>query len=126
MKKALLASSLIALALLSAAGQSITTPAPDPPAQSPAPDQADLLKAMPPLSQQKLEALVRFQTATASRVLGINFTVDGVLPRIRRTPHPLHLINPFAQAEYGYGEDVASFNPRTGQPEGIVLWGIKF
>ena len=81
---------------------------------------------MPPLSQQKLEALVRFQTATASRVLGINFTVEGVLPRLRRTLHPLHLLNPFAPAEYGYGEDVASINPRTGQADGIVLWGIKF
>jgi hypothetical protein len=126
MKKALLTSSLIAFALLSAAGQSATPPAPGQPAQPRAPSQADLLKAMPPLSQQKLEALIRFQTATASRVLGINFTVEGVLPRLRRTPHPLHLINPFAPAEYGYGEDVASINPRTGQADGIVLWGIKF
>ena len=124
MKKEILASLLLALALLSAAAQSSTPPpASQPP---PAPSQADLLSAMPPLSQQKLEALIRFQTATASRVLGVNFTVDGVLPRIRRAPHPLHLINPFAPAEYGYGQDVASFNPRTGQAEGIVLWGIKF
>jgi len=126
MKKALLASLLIALALLSAAAQSTTTPTSDPREQPPAPSQADLLNAMPPLSQQKLEALIRFQTATASRVLGVNFTVDGVLPRIRRAQHPLHLINPFAPSEYGYGQDVASFNPRTGQAEGIVLWGIKF
>jgi hypothetical protein len=126
MKKALLTSLLIALALLSSAAQSVTRPAPDAPEQPPAPSQADLLKAMPPLSQQKLDALIRFQTATASRVLGIDFTVDGVLPRIGRTHHPLHLINPFAPAEYGYGEEIASFNPRTGQPEGIVLWGIKF
>jgi len=126
MKKALLASLLLALALLSAAAQSNTTPASDPPEQPPTPSQADLLTAMPPLSQQKLEALIRFQTATASRVLGVNFTVDGVLPRIGRTRHVLHLINPFAPAEYGYGQDVASFNPRTGQTEGIVLWGVKF
>jgi hypothetical protein len=125
MKKAVLASLLLALALLSAAAQSATTPASDA-APPPTPSQADLLNVMPPLSQQKLEALVRFQTATASRVLGVNFTVDGVLPRVRRAPHPLHLINPFAPAEYGYGQDVASFNPQTGQTEGIVLWGIKF
>jgi len=125
MKKALLASLLFALALLSAAAQS-TTPASNSPEQLPAPSEADLLKAMPPLSQQKLEALIRFQTATASRVLGVNLTVDGVLPRISRTRHVLHLINPFAPAEYGYGQDVASFNPQTGQTEGIVLWGIKF
>ena len=126
MKKALLASLLLALALLSAAAQSNTTPASDPPEQPPTPSQADLLTAMPPLSQQKLEALIRVQTATASRVLGVNFTVDGVIPRIRRAQHPLHLINPFAPSEYGYGQDVASFNPRTGQTEGIVLWGVKF
>jgi hypothetical protein len=125
MKKALLASLLIALALLSAAAQSTTAPS-DPPSQLPAPNQADLLTTLPPLSQQKLEALVRFQIATASRVLGVDFTVDGVLPRIRRAQHPLHLINPFAPSEYGYGQDVASFNPRTGQAEGIVFWGIKF
>jgi hypothetical protein len=126
MKKALIIIALVAFVILAAAAQTETSPGSTTPSQPSAPKQADLLQSLPPLSAHRFDALVRFQTATASRVLGIDFTVDGVLPRVRRARNPLHLINPFAPAEYGYGQDIASINPRTGRAEGIVFWGIKF
>jgi hypothetical protein len=61
-----------------------------------------------------------------SRLLGVQFKVDGVLPRLKRADHRWHLINPFAPARYGFGEEVTSINPRTGRAEGIVFIGLKF
>jgi hypothetical protein len=107
----------------------------EPPAPSDGPDianptnqtnQADLLTTLPELEARDLESLMKFQTSTISRVLGVDLTVDGVLPRFRRMENPLHLINPFAPARYGSGWDVTSVNPWTGRAEGIVLLGIKF
>ena len=63
--------------------------------------------------------MVRFQTTTLTRALGVNLELDGVLPRLGRADHPLHLINPLAPAEYGTGFENLSVNPRTHQVEGI-------
>ena len=126
MKKVLIITALVAFVILAAAAQTEPLTGSSPPSQPPAPKQSDILQSLPPLSAHRFDALIRFQTATASRVLGIDFTVDGALPRIRRARTPLHLINPFAPPEYGHGQDIASINPRTGQAEGIVFWGVKF
>jgi hypothetical protein len=132
MKKTLFTAALIGIATLSMMAEDPATttleatPAEPALPSSPPTRETDLLRSMPEISPQQLDALVRFQTATASRVWGINFTVDGVIPRARRSGNPLQLINPFAPAHYGSGEDVTSIHPRTGQAEGIVLLGIRF
>ena len=126
MKKALALFAVAGFVTFHAAGQSSETTKPSTPNPPDPASQADLLKMGPSLSPQMLDAMVRFQTATLTRLLGINLTIDGVLPRVYRVDYPLHLINPFAPAKYGSGLDNVSINPRTGQAEGIVLLGIKF
>lgn len=102
-----------------------TTPPPNS-EPTPPPSQADLLKTMPELGSRDIDSLIQFQRRTVSRILGIDLTTDGVLPRLRRVDNPFQLINPFAPAYYGSGAEVTSFHPRTGRAEGLVLIGIKF
>ena len=90
------------------------------------PNQADQFNTLPTLTPAEIDAMIHIQTTTVSRLLGVQLTVDGVLPRMKRADHRLQLINPFAPARYGSGEDVTSINPRTGRAEGIVFLGIKF
>ena|ERR1043166_4185049 len=90
------------------------------------PSQANLLNLGPGLAPEKIHEMVRFQAATVTRVLGVDLEVDGVLPRVYRVDHPLHLINPFAPPEYGTGFENLSVNPRTHQVEGISFLTIRF
>ena len=98
---------------------------PGPPATTPtARTEAPATKA-PPLDNQ-IAAATRFQTETVSRILGVNFKVDGVIPRAVRARHPLHLINPFAPAEYGSGLDNVTTDPQTGRANGIRFIGVSY
>jgi len=121
MKTSLALLTLASVALLNAAGQSTDTSS-----STNQPSQASLLNLAPDFSTQQLRDLAHFQTTTMTRVLGIHLEVDGVLPRLRRADHPLHLINPFAPAKYGTGLENVSVNPRTHQIEGISFITFRF
>src|SRR5881396_3511794 len=116
---------LAILALARAGGQSSQSPDPGRVATN-QPSQADLLNLAPNLPPEKLRGMVRFQTSTVMRILGVEFEVDGVLPRLRRADHPLHLINPLAPSQYGTGLETLSLNPRTHQVEGISFLTLRF
>jgi hypothetical protein len=115
--------------LLNAAGQSTESGSPtnnSQPKQPDQPSQADLRNLASGLSPQKLRAMAEFQTTTMTRVLGLNLDVDGVLPRMIRADHPLHLINPFAPAKYGTGWENVNLDPRTQKIEGISFFSFHF
>src|SRR6266542_3232637 len=78
------------------------------------------------LPSEKVRDMMRFQTTTVARVLGVDFEVDGVLPRVLHADHPLHLFNPLAPADYGTGFENLSLNPRTHQVEGISFLTLRF
>ncbi len=90
------------------------------------PGQANQLNLPLGLPSEKVRDMMRFQTTTVARVLGVNFEVDGVLPRLLKADHPLHLINPLAPADYGTGFENLSLNPRTHQIEGISFLSFRF
>ena len=88
--------------------------------------EADLRNTVPVLSDRQIAQIARFQNETVSRVLGVSLKTDGVIPRVFRTRHPLHLINPLAPSEYGSGLDNVTTDPQTGQANGIRFLGLKF
>ena len=114
---------LLSLALATASLSAQTTPATNAPSPS---HQADLRREVPSLTTEQLVSLVDFQTAIASRILGLNLQADGALPQLLRADNPLHLINPFAPASYGNGFDNVSYDPRTRRGEGVAFLRIKF
>jgi len=101
------------------------TETPVPPAATPT-AQTQAPNATPAMTENQLAAAARFQTDTVSRILGVNFKTDGVIPRVIRARHPLHLINPFAPAEYGSGLDNVTTDPQTGQANGIRFFGVRY
>ena len=90
------------------------------------PSQANLLNLPAGLPPDKIHDMMRFQTTTVGRVLGVDIEVDGVLPRLLHADHPLHLINPLAPSDYGTGFENLSLNPRTRQVEGISFLTFRF
>jgi hypothetical protein len=53
---------------------------------------------------------------------------DGVIPRAVRSGSPLQMINPFAPAEYGNGQDTVRREPTDpyARPQGIKLVALEF
>ncbi len=90
------------------------------------PSQVNQLNLPLGLPSEKVRDMMRFQTTTVARVLGVDFEVDGVLPRVLQADHPLHLLNPLAPADYGTGFENLSLNPRTHQIEGISFLTFRF
>jgi hypothetical protein len=79
-----------------------------------------------PLTERQIEAMLRFQTDTVTRVLGVNVTVDGIVPQALRVRQPLQLINPLAPMEYGIGLEQVNVNPRTRRVEGLSFFTFRF
>ena len=52
--------------------------------------------------------------------------VDGVIPRAVRGGNPLQMLNPFAPARYGTGEQSVAYNPISGKYDQITLLDISF
>jgi hypothetical protein len=53
--------------------------------------------------------------------------VSGVIPRAIRGGNPLQMLNPFAPAKYGTGEENVSLDPDVpGKANGINLFSISF
>lgn len=119
----LLAAGSITISVSAQSNPDVPTEPDSKPAQ---PSHADLLNTIPIPDPAELDAMIQFQATTVSRMLGVQVKPTGVLPRALRTDNFLQLINPFAPARYGYGQDVTSINPRTGRAEGIVFVGFKF
>ena len=93
----------------------------------------DALQLDPEVTQKQVEAMFRYQTDLVSRVFGVDVTVDGIVPRLWRSEHPLQLINPLAPPEYGIGADILSINPRPDYPsvinrkvEGFSFFTFRF
>jgi hypothetical protein len=54
-----------------------------------------------------------------------NAVFGGPVANMIRSPKPWQMINPFAPREYGDGTENLSFNPHTGEADGVVLLSIK-
>jgi hypothetical protein len=78
------------------------------------------------LTPERLDSLIRYQTETVYRILGVDFSVKGVVPQAVRSRRPWQMINPFAPPEYGSGFHNVSVDPLTGRAEGIGLIGLGF
>ena len=67
-------------------------------------------------------------TRTAQPAVTLAPRTDGVIPRAVRSGSPLQMINPFAPASYGGGQEVANHAPADpyGKPQGIKLATIDF
>jgi hypothetical protein len=52
--------------------------------------------------------------------------VQGVVPRAFRGGNPLQMLNPWAPARYGTGEQSVAYNPFTGRYDQIKLFEIVF
>ena len=65
---------------------------------------------------------------TAQPAVTVAPRTDGVIPRAIRSGSPLQMINPFAPASYGGGQQVANHAPADpyGKPQGIKLATIDF
>jgi len=94
---------------------------------------ADALQLDPTVTENQVEAMFRYQTDLVSRVFGVDVTVDGIVPRLWRSEHPLQLINPLAPPEYGIGAEILSINPRPDLPavinrkvEGFSFFNFRF
>ncbi|MEO6052909.1 MAG: hypothetical protein ABIP97_02760 [Chthoniobacterales bacterium] len=53
-------------------------------------------------------------------------TMEGIVAQIFRSPAPLQMINPLAPKKYGSGDQNLSVDPYTGNPEGFILFGIRW
>jgi hypothetical protein len=51
---------------------------------------------------------------------------SGVLPQLAKSENPLQMINPAASKEYGDAKDNTSFDPNTGQAQGIKLFSFSW
>lgn len=98
----------------------------DPPTPTQASAQTEPRREPVALTRDEIAAVARFQSDTVSRILGMNVTVDGVIPKALRARHPLQLINPLAPSEYGNAFENVTVDPETRQANGIRLLGIKF
>ena len=94
---------------------------------------ADALQLDPTVTEKQIEAMFRYQTDLVSRVFGVDVGVDGIVPRMWRSEHPLQLINPLAPPEYGIGAEILSINPRPDHPavinrkvEGFSFFTFRF
>jgi hypothetical protein len=92
---------------------------------------ANALQLDPAVTQKQVEAMFRYQTDLVSRVFGVDVTVDGIVPRLMRSEHPLQLINPLAPPEYGIGKEILSINnPPSVKParkvEGFSFFTFRF
>lgn len=67
-------------------------------------------------------------TKTTQPVVVLAPRTDGVIPRAIRSGSPLQMINPFAPASYGGGQEVANHAPADpyAKPQGIKLATIDF
>lgn len=67
-------------------------------------------------------------TAPNTQAIAPNPGPDGVIPRAIRSRNPLQMINPFAPAEYGGGQDVARHEDADpyGNPKGIKFISYTF
>jgi len=70
---------------------------------------------------QAIRELANASTGQVSRVV-----LDGALVRASRAGQPWQAINPAAPKEFGDALDNVSLDPRTRQPNGIVLLSIRF
>ncbi|MEO8207220.1 MAG: hypothetical protein ABI615_13650 [Chthoniobacterales bacterium] len=52
--------------------------------------------------------------------------MDGILSQIFTSPAPIQMINPLAPKKYGSGDQNLSIDPFTGNPEGFILFGIRW
>lgn len=61
-------------------------------------------------------------------VVTLTPTTDGVVPRAVRSGSPLQMINPFAPAAYGNGQDTVRREPTDpyARPQGIKLVSVEF
>ena len=64
----------------------------------------------------------------SSTVITLTPTTDGVVPRAIRSGSPLQMLNPFAPASYGNGQDTVRREPTDpyGRPQGIKLVSLEF
>jgi hypothetical protein len=75
---------------------------------------------------QAAEKSVVFQSEMMRRVFGLQVELGGSIPHAFRSGQPWQLINPFAPAQFGDGNDNVSVDPQTGQPTGFHLLDIRF
>ena len=61
-------------------------------------------------------------------VVTLSPRTDGVIPRAIRSGQPLQMINPFAPAAYGSGEENARHEPNDpyARPQGLKLATVEF
>lgn len=52
--------------------------------------------------------------------------LGGIVPRAAAMRKPLVLISPFADAKYGYGRGMVSWDRRSGKPKGFIFGSVKF
>lgn len=123
MKVAIILSAVLGLCSF---GFGQTAPPAAVPASTSATAQIQSRRDAPPLTNDEIAAVARFQSNTVTRVLGVSVRVDGVIPQAVRTGHPLQLINPFAPPEYGNGFQNVTVDPESGRANGIRFLGIKF
>ena len=70
---------------------------------------------------QAIRELAQPTTGQVSRVV-----LEGALVRATRAGQPWQVLNPAAPKEFGDGFDNVSLDPRTRQPNGVVLFSVRF
>lgn len=74
-----------------------------------------------PKDKERLATLVRVEKP--NQIVSGGRTYSGIAVQVVKTDNLLQLINPFAPAKYGSGEDnlVADRDPITGRPAGLSV-----
>lgn len=102
--------SLLALATLAQAGTA--TPV-DPAMQS-------------QMTRQLEQLPITKQVEKPNEIKGKNTSYSGILVQLVKTDNPLQLVNPFAPARYGSGQDNLVRSPLTGRATGLKFLSFSF
>ena len=97
-----------------------TTLAHDAPDAEPAKKQEGTEARLTTPPTQKATAATTTATARETR------NAPAVIEPKVRVRNPLQLINPFAPAKYGEGIDRVVYDPITGEPRGVTLFGLRW
>ena len=65
------------------------------------------------------------QTAP-NEVVGRRVVYRGILVQLKKADKPWQLLNPFAPARYGRGDENLTRDPITDKPRGFAVFSLKF
>lgn len=78
------------------------------------------------LPSQLPTATIEIQRVAPNQVISGKLVYEGIFVETVKMDNPLQLINPFAPARYGNGDDNLDLDPVTGHVNGLKFFSVRF